>query len=204
MDHVVQVSAETQRNAEDMAGTMSKQKTSMENVQQNSASCASRMNNDVAVPLVGANTLPLENVQINNFAAPLVDSAHVPLENVSQLAAASSFTAGDTLKASSNFTDKKSKKSIGGFRHFSRNLKRVARIPEKDRRKIVKILLKQSRERKARRLLKSAKRNGAGPSEPTKSSSNTTISSVNKDWEHWVSLQVVWRRQQPMHPTMVA
>jgi len=57
---------------------------------------------------------------------------------------------------------KNKKKSVGGFEYSSCNLKRVAQMPEKDRREILKII---------------------------ESIFYTSLSFVNKDWEHWVTLQ---------------
>jgi len=62
-------------------------------------------------------------------------------------------------------------------------------MPAKDRREILKILEKQARERKARFSAKSAKSKETGRSIPSKTSTNNSLSSVNKDWEHWVTLQ---------------
>jgi hypothetical protein len=49
------------------------------------------------------------------------------------------------------------KKSVVEFRHSSRNLKRVARMPAKDRREILKFLKKQARDQRARFLSHSNK-----------------------------------------------
>jgi len=78
---------------------------------------------------------------------------------------------------------------MGGFSHSSRNLKRVARMPIKDRREILKLLTRQAKERKIRLRSKSSKSKGVVRSQPTKTSSNSSMSSVNKDWEHWVHVQ---------------
>jgi hypothetical protein len=68
-------------------------------------------------------------------------------------------------------------------------LKRVAGIPAKYRHEILKILTKQARDWRARFLAHSNKSKGVVRSQGSKTISNTSISSVNKDWEHWVSLQ---------------
>ena len=80
------------------------------------------------------------------------------------------------------------KKVGGGFRHSSRNLKRIARMPEKDRMELLKILKKQARARRPRILTRSTRSKEAALSQPSKASSNTTISFVIKDWEHWFTL----------------
>jgi hypothetical protein len=77
----------------------------------------------------------------------------------------------------------------GGFRYSSRNLKRVARMPAKDRREILKILKKQAQEQKARFIANSSRKKGTVTSNSSKIDSTTSLSSVNKDLEHWVSLR---------------
>lgn len=81
------------------------------------------------------------------------------------------------------------KRNVGGFKHSSRNLKRVARMPAKDRLEILKILKKQARDQRARFLSHSSKAKRAAKSQGSKTNSDSSISSVNKEWEHWVSLQ---------------
>jgi hypothetical protein len=80
-------------------------------------------------------------------------------------------------------------RNFGDFKHSSHNLKRVARMPAKDRLEILKILKKQAREQRARFLSNSSKSKRAAKSQWSKTNSDTSISSVNKEWEHWVSLQ---------------
>jgi len=79
--------------------------------------------------------------------------------------------------------------SVGGFKHSSRNLKRVAQMPAKDRKEIMKILNKQARERRARWLSYSIKSKGDARSKGSNTLSDTSTSSVNKEWENWMCLQ---------------
>jgi len=76
----------------------------------------------------------------------------------------------------------------GGFKYSSRNLKRVARMPAKDRREILKILKKRAKEQKARFIANSSRKKGIVTSNSSKIDSTTSLSSVNKDLEHWVLL----------------
>jgi hypothetical protein len=62
-------------------------------------------------------------------------------------------------------------------------MKRIARMPDVDRKDILKIVNKKRRKSKVRK-------SALASQEATKSSdsSNNTSSAVNKDWEHWVAL----------------
>ena len=80
-------------------------------------------------------------------------------------------------------------KVIGGFRHTLRNIKRIARMPTNEKKEILRILKRQAKDRKARSLARSSKSRTVDVAVPTKVSSITSNSSVNKDWEHWVALQ---------------
>jgi len=62
-------------------------------------------------------------------------------------------------------------------------------MPAKDRKEILKILNKQARERRARLLSHSNKTKGAATSNGSKTISDNSTSSINKDWEHWMCLQ---------------
>jgi hypothetical protein len=90
---------------------------------------------------------------------------------------------------SSNADRNKKKNYVGGFHHSSCNLKRVARMPVKDRKEILKILVKQAKQRKARFLAKKTNSKGAGRTNSSKELSNTSLSSVTKDMELLVNLQ---------------
>jgi len=91
-------------------------------------------------------------------------------------------TKGDFSKNFQTVVCKKNKKKLSGaFRHSSHNLKRVARMPEKDMMEILKVLKKQAKARKTRLLARSTKPNGTATTNSTKVSSSTSISSVNKD-----------------------
>jgi len=92
----------------------------------------------------------------------------------------------DLAPSAQGFSNKNSsavctKNKIGSFRHSSRNLKRVARMPAKDRREILKILKKHAREQRARFLAHSNNAKGAARSQGSKTASDTSISSINKD-----------------------
>jgi len=62
-------------------------------------------------------------------------------------------------------------------------------MPEKDRREILKFLKKQAKDQRARFLSQSNKSKGVARSPRSKTTSDTSILSVNKDWEHWAILQ---------------
>ncbi|GAU38950.1 hypothetical protein TSUD_363890 [Trifolium subterraneum] len=71
--------------------------------------------------------------------------------------------------------------SIGGsFRHIS--LKKVARLPYKDRREVLKILKKHDRRRRGR----SSATQLRGATRPGSSADTVSSASVNNDWKHWV------------------
>jgi hypothetical protein len=75
------------------------------------------------------------------------------------------------------------KKKVGGvLRHTMKNLKKVARLPGKDRREVLNILNKEVRKRRGkRRSVKSGEVVCQGSAEV-----DSSLASVNKDWEHWV------------------
>jgi hypothetical protein len=78
------------------------------------------------------------------------------------------------------------KKRAGGLlRHSIYSLKRVARLPTKEREEVMRILRKNERRRKKRRLA-----NQPGTTGSQRSSKGvTTSSSVGNDWKNWVVLQ---------------
>ena len=94
-----------------------------------------------------------------------------------------------SYKVNSKEVLKKKKKFDGGFQHSTRNLKRIAQMPEKDRMKILRILKMQSKNRKARLAARSTKEKSMDAAFNSKVSSNFSFSSVNNDWEHWVSFK---------------
>jgi hypothetical protein len=76
------------------------------------------------------------------------------------------------------------RKKVGGVLRHTMNLKKVARLPSKDRREVLKILRKEVQKRSGRRRSdKSAEMVQQG-----RSQSDSSMMSVNKDWEHWVVL----------------
>jgi hypothetical protein len=85
--------------------------------------------------------------------------------------------------SSSPFSSKNKKN--GAIKRSLGFMKRVARMPDVDRREIIKILKKQDRKRRARKATQRSKAAVTSMSESTKNSS----SSVNKDWENWVVLK---------------
>jgi hypothetical protein len=63
-----------------------------------------------------------------------------------------------------------------------KNLKKVARLPGKDRREVLNILNKEVRKRRGKRIsVKSGEVVRQGSAEV-----DSSLASVNKDWEHWV------------------
>jgi hypothetical protein len=83
-------------------------------------------------------------------------------------------------KSISSSKSKKKKSLEVNFKHSAGFVKRIARLPMSDRKEILKVLKKQERKR---RVLSKATKLMA-----TSNSSNTSISSVNKDLEHWAIL----------------
>jgi hypothetical protein len=74
------------------------------------------------------------------------------------------------------------RKKVGGvLRHTLKNLKKVARLPGQDRREVLKILQKEVKKRGRRKPKTSVEVVHEG-----KSDFDSSQSSVNKDWEHWV------------------
>ncbi|WJX67066.1 hypothetical protein P8452_51562 [Trifolium repens] len=76
------------------------------------------------------------------------------------------------------------RKKVGGVLRHTMNLKKVVRLPSKDRREVLKILRKEVQKRSGRRRSdKSAEMVQQG-----RLQSDSSMMSVNKDWEHWVVL----------------
>lgn len=105
------------------------------------------------------------------------------IEDVSkQIVGSCSITEGNkrALKSIPSSKNKK-KKTVGvSFKHSAGFVKRIARLPLSNRKEILKVLKKQESKR---RVLSKATKVMA-----TSNSSNTSNSSVNKDWEHWAVL----------------
>jgi len=74
------------------------------------------------------------------------------------------------------------KKKGAAIKHSVGFMKRVARMPEMDRKQILKFLKKQERLKKAHK----AKHHSKEAGNSTSDSSKNSTSSVNKDWENWV------------------
>ena len=91
------------------------------------------------------------------------------------------------------------KRNAGGFKHSSRNLKRVARMLAKDRLEILKILKKQARDQRARFLSHSLKAKRAAKSQGSKTNSDSSISSVNMEWDIGCLYRVETRLQRRMY-----
>jgi len=68
------------------------------------------------------------------------------------------------------------------LKHSAGFIKRFARLPSKDRKKILKVLKKQERKRNT------ASKASKETTTSTSTSTNTSNASVNKEWEHWVVL----------------
>ncbi|MCI15347.1 DUF4283 domain protein, partial [Trifolium medium] len=78
----------------------------------------------------------------------------------------------------------KKKRAGGVLRHTMQSLKKVARLPCKDRKEVLKILKRQVRKRSGQSRV-------GRPLEVVNhatSASGSSLGSVNKDWEHWVAL----------------
>jgi hypothetical protein len=76
------------------------------------------------------------------------------------------------------------RKKVGGVLcHTVQTLKKVARLPGKERREVLKILKKEVRKRSGRsRPNKSV----TGVQQKSSGSDDSSVASVNKDWENWV------------------
>jgi len=146
------------------------------------AKCMDVPNNTSA----GGNNLFTSSGGNNLFKVPLSTS-----NKESKNKHGSDFSAqkGGSHKVYSKLVSKKLKKLSGGFRYSSRNLKRIARMPDKDRKEILKILKKQAKARQARIFTRSTKSKNTETTVNSKVSPSISFSSVNKDWEHWVSVQ---------------
>lgn len=86
------------------------------------------------------------------------------------------------------------KKAVGVFRHPVFTLKKVARLPSKDREKVMKVLKKsnvmkvlkqnvRNQQRQRQRVTKSLEVNQSSNNE------SASLASINNDWKHWVTLQ---------------
>jgi len=85
------------------------------------------------------------------------------------------------------------KKAGGVFHHPVFTLKKVARLPSKDREEVMKVLKKsnmkvlkqkvRNRQRQRQMVTKSLEVNQGSTNE------STSVDSVNNDWKHWVTLQ---------------
>jgi hypothetical protein len=79
-----------------------------------------------------------------------------------------------------------SKTKVGGLlRHSLFSLKRIARLPADDRRKVMQILQKNARRRRPRRVARRSRASGSRAS----AEDGTSSSSINNDWQHWVAMQ---------------
>ena len=83
------------------------------------------------------------------------------------------------ISKSTSYSIKNKKKSGLALKHSAGFIKKIARMPLKDRKKILKVLKKQDCKR---RVLSKASKG------VTASLSNSSTSSVNKDWGNWVIL----------------
>jgi len=137
-------------------------------------------------PAVAANTTAVVHIIKSSILAPNASTKHCPI-----FPETCPLPKTDASKSTNGTGDnrKRKKKAVGFFKQSTRNLKRLARMLEKDRREILRILKKRAIKRGARSLARSIKYKGAVNSSHQKLSSSTSISSVNKDWEHWVPLQ---------------
>jgi len=82
----------------------------------------------------------------------------------------------------SGTVDKKRKKVDGVLRHTVYSLKKVARLPSKDRLKVLQILKKKARKRQGSARLKKA----VNVVSQSNSNCSSSSGSVNNDWSHWV------------------
>ncbi|MCI12619.1 DUF4283 domain protein, partial [Trifolium medium] len=74
------------------------------------------------------------------------------------------------------------KKAGGVLRHIMQNLKKVARLPGRDRKEVLKILEKEVKRRSGR----SRSHKSVEVVNQVSSNSGSSAASINKDWEHWV------------------
>ncbi|MCI16466.1 DUF4283 domain protein, partial [Trifolium medium] len=75
------------------------------------------------------------------------------------------------------------KKKVGGVLHHTmQNLRKVARLPGKDRKEVLKILKKEVRRRQGG----SRATTSVEVVKQVSSDSGSSLASVNKDWENWV------------------
>jgi len=77
-----------------------------------------------------------------------------------------------------------SNKDDGVIKLFARNMKRVARMPVKDMGEILKTLKKHAKRRRVWSTSQMAKGKGSERPSLSNSSSTSSGSSVNKDWEN--------------------
>jgi hypothetical protein len=75
------------------------------------------------------------------------------------------------------------KKKVGGvLRHTMQNLKKVARLPGKDRKEVLKVLKREVRRRQRRNAVTKS----AQVLKQVDSDTGSSLASVNKDWENWM------------------
>jgi hypothetical protein len=77
------------------------------------------------------------------------------------------------------------RKATGPLCHALFSLKRIARLPDKDRREVLHILHKNTRRAQGRRDVRSSREGDLKASDGVSTSSG----SVNNDWKHWVAMQ---------------
>ena len=94
-----------------------------------------------------------------------------------------SFSTEKANCASKNAPRLTRKKGNGSLRHCAQRLKRVARLSDKDRKEVLRVL--QRSERKRKTVTGGSK--FKGPSSDV-SASNESQTSVNNDWGHWLML----------------
>ncbi|MCH90958.1 DUF4283 domain protein, partial [Trifolium medium] len=81
--------------------------------------------------------------------------------------------------------DPKRRKASGLLRHSLYSLKKVVRLPSKDRSEVLKVLKKKVRQRRGG---KSVSRS-SNVSLQASSEESTSSGSINNDWKHWVVMQ---------------
>jgi hypothetical protein len=77
------------------------------------------------------------------------------------------------------------RKATGPLCHALFSLKQIARLPDKDRREVLRILHKNTRRAQGRRDVHSSREGDLKASDGVSTSSG----SVNNDWKHWVAMQ---------------
>ncbi|MCH79869.1 sulfate transporter [Trifolium medium] len=82
-------------------------------------------------------------------------------------------------------SDPRKRKEGGLLRHPLHSIKKVARLPSKDRGEVLKILKKQVRRRRGGDNINRS----CSVSRRTSSVESSSSSSVNKDWQNWVAMQ---------------